>query len=103
MSDIFSALFGLLMPATPTSASGGSFTPIGADDSNGISATRWPTKVCEGVNPATGLPMMGVIDVGGSPYGADLNDLGHSNTHWGTSFDVGSVFDGGSFGSSWDS
>jgi hypothetical protein len=26
------------------------------------------------VNPATGLPMMGGIDVGGSPFGMNLHD-----------------------------
>ncbi len=56
-----------------------------------------------GINPATGLPMMGGIDVGGSPYGVDLHSSIHSSTDWGTSFDSGSSFDGGAFGSSWDS
>ena len=62
-------------------------------------ATDW-TSCCGGcINPASGLPMisddcMGV-DVGGNPYGTDLND------HWdhGSSFDSSNSFDSGSL---WD-
>ncbi len=68
-----------------------------------------------GVNPATGLPMIGDnaggIDVGGSPYGTDLNNHLRSgiDDSIGTSFDdslgsIGSPFDDnfGSIGSSFD-
>lgn len=56
-----------------------------------------------GINPATGLPMIGMIDAGGNPYGVDLHSSIHSSTDWGTNFDSGSSFDAGAFGSSWDS
>jgi len=44
------------------------------------------------INPATGLPMTGGIDVAGNPYGTDLSGSGHDWHHhdqyrWGSSFD----------------
>ncbi|OEY65970.1 hypothetical protein [Marinobacter sp. X15-166B] len=43
------------------------------------------------VNPATGLPMMGGIDVAGNPFGTDSNDgfCSHSDDLIGASFDQG--------------
>lgn len=42
------------------------------------------------INPSTGLPMIdnniGSIDVGGSPFGQDINHSG-SSVDWGSSFD----------------
>jgi hypothetical protein len=29
---------------------------------------------CDGINPATGLPMMGCVDLHGNPYGSDMNE-----------------------------
>ena len=54
-----------------------------------------------GINPVTGLPMFGITDIGGSPYGSDL----HSHDHdWhDSSFDTGPDHHDGSFGHhDWD-
>ena len=50
-----------------------------------------------GVNPATGLPMMddSMIDVGGNPYGTDLNDDSATST---SAFDDDDSSFGGSGG-----
>lgn len=45
-----------------------------------------------GVNPATGLPMVGGVDVGGSPYGTDLSSHHRDDWHTGT-HGSGSGFD----------
>lgn len=45
-----------------------------------------------GVNPATGLPMMGAIDVGGNPFGTDLSSHHQDDWHH-TTHDTGSKFD----------
>lgn len=77
-----------------------------------------------GINPATGLPMVGVMDVAGNPYGMDLhssiadcsthNFAGHDSLSGGcdlfsahnafSSHDLCGSHDsfGSSFGSSWD-
>ena len=52
-----------------------------------------------GVNPATGLPMMddSMIDVGGNPYGTDLNDDSATST---SAFDDNGFSSDDSFSSS---
>jgi len=62
------------------------------------------------INPATGLPMIngfGGIDVGGNPFGIDLNSNWNDSLHGGSAFDdswsSGSLFDDSwSSSSSWD-
>lgn len=39
---------------------------------------RW-SAAGPGVNPATGLPMVGAFDVAGNPYGFDLHTWDHSD------------------------
>jgi hypothetical protein len=44
------------------------------------------------INPATGLPMTGGVDVAGNPFGTDLSSYGHDSWHHdphraGSSFD----------------
>lgn len=50
------------------------------------------------INPATGLPMLddiGGVDIGGNPYGFDLNQSGdHGSPHFDNSFDIGASLGG---------
>lgn len=52
-------------------------------------------------NPATGLPMMGCVDVAGNPFGTDLHAMDHSHhSSFGDSFGHDSFSSSSSFGGS---
>lgn len=84
-----------------------------SDDLHLTRYSDFDEQMSYGVNPATGLPMMGpAIDVAGNLYGVDdssfssssfCDDWGHSSfcDDWSSS-SFGSSFSDSSFGSSWN-
>ena len=80
--DLFSApsFSSIAHASSADDFSGGLFS----DDSGGPSGlvgTVGRRLLDEGINPATGLPMIGCVDVAGNPYGADLQAAPRSGLH----------------------
>jgi len=98
MKNFFTAIVDLFGFDSPSSA--GNATPIIGphDPLCVIGAVRSPD---EGINPATGLPMVGGVDTSGNPYGMNMHDSDSSgNGIWSSS---GSFCDHGGWSSSHDS
>jgi hypothetical protein len=98
MSNLLSAvadLFGFDSTSTPPSAN-----PI-IDPNDPFCVIKSVRNSDEGINPATGLPMVGGLDTSGNPYGMNM----HDSSSFGNDVWIGSssVFDHESSTSSHDS
>jgi len=125
MFNFFDTLAGLFSTSTTATEQESPIHEAVYHQFGSLDMHRAPLYGHEGVNPATGLPMMGAVDVGGSPYGADLSDTifpsheshdslsddlssswtsnDHCSNDWMSgSRDSSDSFGSGGFGSSWD-
>ena len=116
MFNFFETLAGFFSTSTTATEQESPFHEAADHPFGSLNMHRASLHGYEGVNPATGLPMMGAVDVGGSPYGADLSDMifssydsldslsnDHCSNDWlSGSLDSSDSFGCGGFGSSWD-